>query len=107
MSEWRPIETAPKDRATLLVWHDHDSDPYWDERPYKCTPYGAWAEGNGYEKTPGLYLAVWGGGYWDDESGEGWGPVTQMPDWWFKHDSEYEQPLAPTHWMPLPEPPNA
>lgn len=105
---WQPISTALKRKnikagMPILVWHDHDSDPYYLREGY-LTPYGAWAEGNGYEATSGAYIAVWGGGY--VETGDEYGTVIcNMPDWWFKHDSEHEMPLAPTHWTMIPSPP--
>lgn len=59
MSEWQPIETAPKDGTEILVF---------DDGAYIVTP---WIEG-------------------DDQSG-----------WW---DNGFMDP-PPTHWMPLPAPP--
>ena len=103
MSEWKPIETAPKDGTEILVWHDHESDPYFAEKKGTLTLYGGWCEGTVAEYSKGQYIAVWGGGHtdcWEDGGGS-------MPDWWFKHGSEFERPLAPTHWMPLPPPPKA
>ena len=76
MSEWQPIETAPKDgsyiliagegRVTIGFYHEDkgktliaDAKPYWQD----------------YDRS-----------YWDR---------FETDDSWF----------APTHWMPLPEPP--
>lgn len=30
MSDWQPIETAPKDRL-ILAWCDHEADPYKEQ----------------------------------------------------------------------------
>jgi len=77
MSEWKPIESAPKDndcaRILLLFASGEVSVAYWD-------PY--WAEGGrGYQ----------GGLAWIEPcSGE-------------RLDQHYD---VPTHWMPLPAPPS-
>lgn len=66
MSEWQPIETAPKDGSSVLTFSPNDGYP----------------------------LIV----FWQDEM---W-----LIDW--DHDRAYglEPDDKPTHWMPLPEPPN-
>lgn len=48
MTEWQPIETAPKDRD-ILVWFDHDADPYFEQNDsHRLTDYAANAEACGY-----------------------------------------------------------
>ena len=68
MSEWKPIETAPKDGTLILVYEpDNESWPIrsarWSQSPY---PPGRW-------------------------------------DWFYVYDDCLGE--APTHWMPLPSPP--
>jgi hypothetical protein len=102
---WRPIATAPKDRP-IWVYHDHDSDPYIvDHTTGRLTTYGAHCEGLSHKDKPGQCCAVWGGGFFEDQSGEGWGPWCDMPDWWFEEGSDFEMPLAPTHWREKPADP--
>ena len=82
-SAWRPIETAPKDGASILLHFQ------WDEStwPWTCCDVNT-------------VVASW----WDDESdddGEGaWICYMNLP-------SDPECPFKPTHWMPLPDPPPA
>jgi hypothetical protein len=102
-SKMKTMDSAPKDRV-ILVYHDHDADTYQDldDPTGKCiTTYAAWVEGNGHSPN-GLYLADFGGGFDEDLSGEGWGPIVSMPDWWFKHDDEdSEYPLNPVLWKDI------
>lgn len=94
---WRPIATAPKDQ-TIVVWHEHASDPYFEEGSDRLTVYGAHTEGLCTGKMPdGVYMAQWGG-EWDDF------PDGFIPAWWFVLGSDWEKPLAPTHWQPLSPP---
>lgn len=66
MSEWQPIETAPKDRAVL-----------------------AWS----IDFFASVIEIVW----WEEDNSDGPG--------WALGDSGFR--CTPTHWMPLPEPPDA
>ena len=68
MSEWQPIETAPRDGTWVLV----------------C--------GNGWAVTTAWYAMNErvGKAYWKADT-----------EW----DDDYLADRLPTHWMPLPEPP--
>jgi len=104
MTNWRTIDTARKDGMPILVWHDHDSDSYVENKTTgSLTPYGCYAECNRYHKTSGPVVAVWLEGYSDDDS-DGWGEPTYYPGWWFVDDTNFETPIAPTHWMPIEKP---
>lgn len=44
MSEWRPIETAPKDGSDILVFHPESREQFvvfWQERRWYFSPNGA------------------------------------------------------------------
>ena len=69
--EWQPIETAPKDGTTILLYVGKFCDDY--------------------------AVAFWYGDYWH----VGLKEYARYTD---RYDFEFGNP---THWMPLPEPPNA
>jgi hypothetical protein len=101
------MDSAPRDGTPVLVWHCHGADPYVeDEAKGILTTYAANCEGMGSEDRDGHYVAVFGGGHDEDLSGEGWGPWANMPDWWFKQDSDFEVALNPIAWAPLPPKPD-
>ncbi len=81
MSEWQPIETAPKDE-TLFIACDAGLwvflCAWW---PLKNPAIANWVkcDGRGDGEVHIMYLG--------EEDGS--------PAWW----------MEPTHWMPLPEPP--
>ena len=83
MSNWNPIETAPKDGTAVLVMRD-----IWPG-----TSTGRAIECNGHN----TYVAEWWGG--DNDSDEG--------HWVCYMDAVLDPdcPIEPTHWMPLPFPP--
>lgn len=102
----RSMEAAPKDGADILVYYDHDADPYQDpNNPDRLTDYAAWAEGGPFMEGKGWCIAAWKERHWEstDEYGSGY----WMPAYWFarQHD-DYEVVVNPIAWMPLPSPPN-
>lgn len=101
--DWQSIETAPHG-VDVLVWFDHNADPYQDPvEPGKLTPYAAWAEGGDFLDGQGWAIAKWfprdfetedeyGNGYW-------------LPAAWFAHENgDYERVCNPLFWKPLTEP---
>jgi hypothetical protein len=78
MNEWQPIESAPLDGSTVLV-------------------YGEWCgEINGRTGRFGTFPARWDDGS-SDYCGDGWLQVDGT--------DAYAAWVKATHWMPLPEPP--
>lgn len=78
MSEWQPIETAPKDGEPVLLYKPN-------------------------ERMVGSYVTV---GWWSPDDGEGggvWHDKTGCLGY-FSRIAEAKQGY-PTHWMPLPQPP--
>ncbi len=77
MSKWQPIETAPKDGTIILLAETNfQNETSWDR--YSNIDIGAWEE-----KLPGA-------------------PPDETEFWWA---SNYGRVENPTHWMPLPAPP--
>lgn len=101
--QWQGIETAPRG-TNILVWFDHEADPYQDpQEPTKLTPYAAWAEGGECLAGKGWCIAKWHPQHFEaeDEYGTGY----WMPAAWFAHQNgDWEVVCNPTHWMPLPTP---
>jgi len=78
MNEWQPIETAPKDGTWVLLFVPAEI-PDEDRGRHICA--GQWSDQlNGRTAPPRWMFAWFDGGYYG-----------------------YAGP--PTHWMPLPEPP--
>jgi len=105
LMRWQPIDGAPKDGQEILVWYDHEADPYHDPAdPTRLTDYAVWSEAGDFLDGKGVCIACWFGSQWEaeDEYGSGyWLP----PAWFSRENGDYERVVNPTHWMPLPAPP--
>lgn len=80
MTDWRPIETAPKDGSVFVIVMAGEPESYevgWYEPYY------------GYE-----YVALYGGLYRKEQ---------RLLGEWRGFDNFHRA----THWLPLPEPPEA
>lgn len=90
--EWRPIDTAPKDRPILGLCR-HDADPYFLEGGRRLTAYGAHVEVMSRVED-GPHVLVWGGELDCDDG--------YIPEWWFLNDGNFETAANPVAWMPIP-----
>jgi hypothetical protein len=82
MSEWQPIEIAPKDGSAFLAYGRHTHRPKDAQRGVEAGDHW-WA------------IILWD--IWRPEEDGG-------RAWVFAKDGNYTW-SAPTHWMPLPDPP--
>lgn len=94
-SSGSPMDTAPRNGMPILVWCDHDADPYFMPDDKRLTTYGEHVEGLSQHVPTGWAIVVWGGEYYHDDDG-------YTPPWWFLHDGDWEMPANPVKWWPLP-----
>lgn len=97
MSEWQPIETAPKDGTPILLYVPDEIDQDNYEKPPQMARHVAigWSGRLGDRSRDGVWCAA----ITKSESFNG----SELTGSWMEH--EWLQ-VGPTHWMPLPEPPN-
>lgn len=77
-SEWQPIETAPKDGTPVLVYATRD----------------------GWVAKPARLVASYKSGFWQIYGAAGGEPKSSNI-----RDPQWLDVVTPTHWMPLPNPP--
>lgn len=87
MSEWQPIETAPKDGTAILIWQPDGAKNWY--MPRESLPDG------------GIYTLEDERLLWFDDGRYAIGYWRPWGGWGNRNSSTVE----PTHWMPLPTPP--
>lgn len=87
MNEWQPIETAPKDGTPLLLALSRKPD-----RNYMV-----------YDICPRHAIGLWQHGRWQSIEVEDCGSMGGEETGWMPDCVCLD--LDPTHWMPLPKPP--
>ena len=110
MGEWQPIEAAPKDGATILLsdgshfaagcWAFH-IEPDWQYFGWEETPNGRRIIGPRYHERVPNPNAGKRHEWWNLFGCSAFDPDTQT------EDCDGPINFEPTHWMPLPGPPNA
>lgn len=85
MSEWRPIETAPRDGTHVLVYYE-------------------------FATVPIAHVAFWDADEHDLWQSNGFSHKAEQVGWWSYVENsvsahKLEGHNTPTHWMPLPAPP--
>jgi len=81
MSEWKPIDTAPKDGTKILIWN----------KIYEFAPIAWWAEADTCSDP--IY-----GWHFDTQSS----PCCSCEDNFIGWQEDIEDGLMPTHWLHLP-----
>lgn len=101
-TDWQPIDTAPKNGTIILVYCPLQNVPFGTKvDSHVCLAVWSRQYTDGYDPVDGgLYRKV------ERELFNGW---VMKPDnhdlYWHMRISEKSR-IIPTHWMPLPEPPN-
>lgn len=82
---WQPIETAPRDGTVVKLLIPYEPSIFSEEQ---CADVGYWQDwSQASMKRMGMDWEKWGGGCWRFNGDDG------------------EFDIQPTHWMPLPSPP--
>ena len=89
--KWEPIDTAPKDGSYVILarWFDLDGETY------PVVTFGHWLEGYGDASDE---MGICSG--WNDHHYTEFDPGRD-----FGNPDFMRPPRQPTHWMPLPAPP--
>jgi hypothetical protein len=96
------MTAAPKDREILGLCRSecrNDHCGYHTGQGTTLCLYHAHAEGLS-SVSDGAHVIEWGGGFTD--TGEYGEVIAELPDWWFRTDSEFEAAANPVAWMEIP-----
>ncbi|MBU2788611.1 hypothetical protein HFQ13_10455 [Acidithiobacillus sp. VAN18-1] len=96
------MDSAPKDGTPILAYCVHESETQIDDSG-EYTTYGAHV--NEFTPVPdGFHVLVWGGEYDSDDSDYEDFDLDNhfhVPNWWFRHGSDFEEVAAPVAWKPI------
>ena len=93
MSEWMPIETAPKDGTEFLAFG----------KAVKDFPVIAWDDSKPREAA--CCVIRWKEAWYDDFQEQPDGSFKKVQKQGYAFWSPHPQQFRPTHWMPIPAPP--